>query len=213
MIELLLGNRNSVPDVHDGLLQGNTKDALPAAACTLGGLVGAQLGHDTTRHNERFVGEPQGPTINGRSENSSGCAVVGHATEDSFINKRHSEGLAAVYAGENTLVTFSGDHNSGRPQSFYDMVLAFFHDVMRCDQIRVPNSTSSAATRYTRLPVHLPHENDACFIPPSLHYSKSLTARAGAPTPPSIFRADDSSVRCTEGRVCAEMRDAIRTVH
>ena len=39
---------------------------------------------------------------------------TGHATEDTFVAKHHSERLAAAYAGDHNLITFRGDHNSVR---------------------------------------------------------------------------------------------------
>ena len=38
----------------------------------------------------------------------------GHATEDTFVGKHHSERLVAAYAGDKNFITFRGDHNSVR---------------------------------------------------------------------------------------------------
>ena len=51
-------------------------------------------------------------------------ALFGHADDDDFILKRHSEVIHEKYAGDKNLVTFPGDHNSQRPQ--------FFHAGSRC---------------------------------------------------------------------------------
>jgi hypothetical protein len=40
---------------------------------------------------------------------------AGHARDDTFIARRHSELLVAAYGGDKEFVTFSGDHNSGEP--------------------------------------------------------------------------------------------------
>ena len=45
----------------------------------------------------------------------------------------HSQRLHAAYAGsDKSLVTFKGDHNSVRPQHFYNSVLMFLHTALRC---------------------------------------------------------------------------------
>ena len=72
----------------------------------------------------------------------------GHASEDTFINKRHSERLAAAYAGDSNLVSFAGDHNSVRPQFFYSSVLIFFDAVLQCSSKPAPLSTATSSVRY-----------------------------------------------------------------
>jgi hypothetical protein len=59
------------------------------------------------------------------------CARTGHADQDSFISKTHSERLVAAYAGDKELVAFDGDHNSHRPHFFYASVLSFLHSVLQ----------------------------------------------------------------------------------
>lgn len=59
-------------------------------------------------------------------------ALFGHATEDTFVGKHHSERLMAAYAGDKNFITFRGDHNSVRPNFFYSSVLIFFHNVLQC---------------------------------------------------------------------------------
>lgn len=51
--------------------------------------------------------------------------MPGHATEDTFVHKSHSQRLFDAYAGEKDLVTFKGDHNSVRPQEFYSSTVIF----------------------------------------------------------------------------------------
>ena len=72
--------------------------------------------------------------------------ITGHGTEDTFISPRHSERLEAAYGGEDCkLLTFSGDHNSVRPQHFHAAVLAFFDAVLQCrSPPSAPNSVASS---------------------------------------------------------------------
>lgn len=49
------------------------------------------------------------------------------------MSKTHSQRLHDAYCGgDKNLVTFKGDHNSVRPQSFYSAVLLFLHTALRC---------------------------------------------------------------------------------
>eukprot|EP00210_Caulerpa_lentillifera_P004704 g4488.t1 len=57
--------------------------------------------------------------------------LFGHADEDDFIRKVHSERLMERYAGDKNLITFPGDHNSRRTQFFYSSVTIFLHNVMK----------------------------------------------------------------------------------
>ena len=41
---------------------------------------------------------------------------TGHAEEDTFVLPHHSTRLVAAYGGKTKLMTFSGDHNSLRPE-------------------------------------------------------------------------------------------------
>ncbi|KAE9599148.1 putative serine aminopeptidase, S33, alpha/Beta hydrolase [Lupinus albus] len=57
--------------------------------------------------------------------------LFGHAKDDQFVQPRHSDLISESYAGEKNIIKFDGDHNSSRPQSFYDSVSIFFYNVLR----------------------------------------------------------------------------------
>ncbi|KAK7363890.1 hypothetical protein VNO77_06050 [Canavalia gladiata] len=57
--------------------------------------------------------------------------LFGHASDDKFIQPHHSDLIAASYAGDKNVIKFDGDHNSSRPQFFYDSVSIFFYNVLR----------------------------------------------------------------------------------
>jgi alpha/beta superfamily hydrolase len=57
-------------------------------------------------------------------------ALFGHADDDDFILKRHSELIHAKYAGDKNMVTFPGDHNSQRPQFFHASALIWLQNTM-----------------------------------------------------------------------------------
>ncbi|OAE25329.1 hypothetical protein AXG93_4620s1430 [Marchantia polymorpha subsp. ruderalis] len=58
-------------------------------------------------------------------------ALFGHATEDLFIQPHHSDLLFKAYSGDKNIIKFEGDHNSPRPQFYYDSITIFFYNVLR----------------------------------------------------------------------------------
>ncbi|WVZ10814.1 hypothetical protein V8G54_015344 [Vigna mungo] len=57
--------------------------------------------------------------------------LFGHASDDKFIQPHHSDLISESYAGDKNVIKFDGDHNSSRPQLFYDSVSIFFYNVLR----------------------------------------------------------------------------------
>jgi dienelactone hydrolase len=62
-------------------------------------------------------------------------AMFATATADDFIMPHHSEKLHAAYAGDKNLVTFEGDHNSPRPDFFYNSVVIFFYNTLQVSSL------------------------------------------------------------------------------
>ncbi|KAM0932326.1 putative serine aminopeptidase, S33, alpha/Beta hydrolase [Dioscorea sansibarensis] len=62
-------------------------------------------------------------------------ALFGHGSEDIFIQPRHSDRIFKLYAGDKNVIKFDGDHNSPRPQFYYDSVSIFFYNVLHPPQI------------------------------------------------------------------------------
>ncbi|CAN6479590.1 unnamed protein product [Victoria cruziana] len=65
-------------------------------------------------------------------------ALFGHATEDALIQPHHSDIIFNSYAGDKNIIKFEGDHNSARPQFYYDSVSIFFYHVLHPPQIPLP---------------------------------------------------------------------------
>lgn len=57
-------------------------------------------------------------------------ALFGHATEDLFIQPHHSDVIYKAYVGDKNIIKFEGDHNSSRPQFYYDSIAIFFHNIL-----------------------------------------------------------------------------------
>ncbi|XP_020583318.1 uncharacterized protein LOC110026644 isoform X2 [Phalaenopsis equestris] len=57
-------------------------------------------------------------------------ALFGHASEDIFIKPHHTDLIYQSYAGDRNMIKFDGDHNSPRPQFYYDSVSIFFYNVL-----------------------------------------------------------------------------------
>ncbi|KAK3009123.1 hypothetical protein RJ639_014919, partial [Escallonia herrerae] len=57
-------------------------------------------------------------------------ALFGHAKDDKFIQPHHSDLIFNSYSGDKNIIKFDGDHNSSRPQFYYDSVSIFFYNIL-----------------------------------------------------------------------------------
>lgn len=62
-------------------------------------------------------------------------ALFGHANDDKFIKPSHSDIIFKSYAGDKNIIKFDGDHNTSRPQFYYDSVSIFFYNVLHPPQL------------------------------------------------------------------------------
>ncbi|XP_068642743.1 uncharacterized protein [Aristolochia californica] len=69
-------------------------------------------------------------------------ALFGHATKDIFIQPHHTELIFKSYAGDKNFIKFDGDHNSPRPQFYYDSVSIFFYNILHPPKIKSTNPSS-----------------------------------------------------------------------
>ncbi|KAG4126332.1 hypothetical protein ERO13_D10G150800v2 [Gossypium hirsutum] len=58
-------------------------------------------------------------------------ALFGHAIGDDFIRPHHSDRIFEAYMGDKNIIKFEGDHNSPRPQFYFDSINIFFHNVLQ----------------------------------------------------------------------------------
>ncbi|XP_052203200.1 uncharacterized protein LOC127808674 [Diospyros lotus] len=73
-------------------------------------------------------------------------ALFGHANDDKFVQSRHSDLIFKSYAGDKNIIKFDGDHNSSRPQFYYESVSIFFYNILRPPQLS--SSYSSNTEKY-----------------------------------------------------------------
>ncbi|KNA25610.1 hypothetical protein SOVF_005020 isoform A [Spinacia oleracea] len=64
--------------------------------------------------------------------------LFGHAIDDDFIQPHHSERIYDVYMGDKNIIKFEGDHNSPRPQFYFDSISIFFNNVLQPPEDDVP---------------------------------------------------------------------------
>ncbi|XP_031098084.1 uncharacterized protein LOC116002163 isoform X2 [Ipomoea triloba] len=57
--------------------------------------------------------------------------LLGHAVDDDFIQPHHSDRIFDAYMGEKNIIKFDGDHNSQRPQFYFDSISIFFNNVLQ----------------------------------------------------------------------------------
>ncbi|XP_042475663.1 uncharacterized protein LOC122057581 isoform X2 [Macadamia integrifolia] len=57
--------------------------------------------------------------------------LLGHAIDDDFILPEHSDRIYEAYMGDKNIIKFEGDHNSPRPQFYFDSITIFFHNVLQ----------------------------------------------------------------------------------
>ncbi|KAG5390315.1 hypothetical protein IGI04_031856 [Brassica rapa subsp. trilocularis] len=66
--------------------------------------------------------------------------LFGHAIDDDFIHPHHSERIYEAYVGDKNIIKFEGDHNSQRPQFYFDSINIFFHNVLQPPEVAGPTT-------------------------------------------------------------------------
>ncbi|KAH0733058.1 hypothetical protein KY285_003860 [Solanum tuberosum] len=57
--------------------------------------------------------------------------LLGHGVDDDFIQPHHSDRVFDAYMGDKNIIKFEGDHNSPRPQFYFDSISIFFNNVLQ----------------------------------------------------------------------------------
>ncbi|XP_059311911.1 uncharacterized protein LOC132063404 isoform X4 [Lycium ferocissimum] len=61
--------------------------------------------------------------------------LLGHAIDDDFIQPHHSDRVFDAYMGDKNIIKFDGDHNSPRPQFYFDSISIFFNNVLQPPEV------------------------------------------------------------------------------
>lgn len=74
--------------------------------------------------------------------------LFGHAIDDDFIQPHHSDRIFDAYVGDKNIIKFEGDHNSPRPQFYFDSINIFFHNVLQPPEDEVGESFFETSLDY-----------------------------------------------------------------
>ncbi|KAK9078469.1 hypothetical protein SSX86_002526 [Deinandra increscens subsp. villosa] len=74
--------------------------------------------------------------------------LFGHACEDDFIQPHHSDRIYEAYMGDKNIIKFEGDHNSPRPQFYFDSINIFFHNVLHPPEDEVKGNFFDSSPDY-----------------------------------------------------------------
>jgi len=72
--------------------------------------------------------------------------------KDDFVDPKHSKKLFGVYSGEKSINEFKGNHNTERPDFFYDSAAIFFHNVLMCDEIKKKQTIKVDKALHEKIP-------------------------------------------------------------
>ncbi|XVE81509.1 hypothetical protein DITRI_Ditri15bG0070200 [Diplodiscus trichospermus] len=104
--------------------------------------------------------------------------LFGHAVDDDFIRPHHSDRIFEAYMGDKNIIKFEGDHNSPRPQFYFDSINIFFHNVLQ------PPEDELGASLYDSIHGHFGKGSwvvpEAGFVPESSAASKEPTTSSMA---------------------------------
>ncbi|KAJ4956604.1 hypothetical protein NE237_013387 [Protea cynaroides] len=76
--------------------------------------------------------------------------LLGHAIDDDFILPEHSDRIYEAYVGDKNIIKFEGDHNSPRPQFYFDSITIFFHNVLQPPKVEFERNYFGATHDYFR---------------------------------------------------------------
>ncbi|KAM6566089.1 uncharacterized protein LOC115722499 [Cannabis sativa] len=98
--------------------------------------------------------------------------LFGHATDDDFIRPHHSDRIFDAYVGDKNIIKFEGDHNSPRPQFYFDSINIFFHNVLQPPDDEVGEAFFDSMQDYFgkvgwRMTPPVDHGHDLKFSSPS----------------------------------------------
>lgn len=92
--------------------------------------------------------------------------LFGHAADDDFIQPHHSDRIYNAYMGDKNIIKFEGDHNSPRPQFYFDSINIFFHNVLQPPEDEVKGNFFDSSLDYLGREIHgVGYEDDFLVTP------------------------------------------------
>ncbi|KAJ9538402.1 hypothetical protein OSB04_031135 [Centaurea solstitialis] len=92
--------------------------------------------------------------------------LFGHAGDDDFIQPHHSDRIYEAYMGDKNIIKFEGDHNSPRPQFYFDSINIFFHNVLQPPEDEVKGNFFDTSLDYLGKEIHgVDYEDDFLVAP------------------------------------------------
>ncbi|KAK1414146.1 hypothetical protein QVD17_29887 [Tagetes erecta] len=92
--------------------------------------------------------------------------LFGHASDDDFIQPHHSDRIYEAYTGDKNIIKFEGDHNSPRPQFYFDSIDIFFHNVLRPPEDEVKGNFFDSSLEYLSTEINgVGYEDDFLVTP------------------------------------------------
>ncbi|KAK4433975.1 hypothetical protein Salat_0560200 [Sesamum alatum] len=107
--------------------------------------------------------------------------LFGHAIDDDFIQPHHSDRIFDAYVGDKNIIKFEGDHNSPRPQFYFDSISIFFNNVLQ------PPEDEVGSTYFDLSHDYFPKGNWSTFH--DLEYPDELL---GSPAGPATSSTEDA---------------------
>ncbi|XP_022858093.1 uncharacterized protein LOC111379015 isoform X3 [Olea europaea var. sylvestris] len=74
--------------------------------------------------------------------------LIGHAVDDNFIQPHHSDRIFDAYMGEKNIIKFEGDHNSPRPQFYFDSISIFFNNILQTPADELTSTLFDLSPKY-----------------------------------------------------------------
>ena len=79
----------------------------------------------------------------GKLDESFIPALFATGLQDTFIQPHHSQQMYEKYGGDKNIIKFEGDHNSPRPQFFYDSAVIFLIGTLQVEQLLTEDTKMS----------------------------------------------------------------------
>ncbi|XP_076898813.1 uncharacterized protein LOC143552484 isoform X2 [Bidens hawaiensis] len=93
-------------------------------------------------------------------------ALFGHADDDDFIRPHHSDRIYEAYMGDKNIIKFEGDHNSPRPQFYFDSINIFFHNVLHPPVDEIKGNFFDSSLDYLSSEIHGVGYEDGYLVTP-----------------------------------------------